>query len=212
MRASPRPLAERIGRALDAGTHVVHLREREAGAGAATAVAALETDGRGAVVTDLTLVARAPEPELLLRAVARETLIRGAGLVAGPVEALADGHVESIQVLSEWPSPVVFVGAATWDSLWSSSPPLSWRHRSSVRGSGSPCCDPPRAGWCRNVDPDSLAAHLSLGPPRSSVLSTPPVRPPRSGPEGSRPRTSAVASGPRTQPAWSAWHVGSSPR
>ena len=158
------PLAERVGRALDAGTDVVHLREREAGTGAATAVAALKAGGRGAVVADLTLVARAPDPEALVRAVAREALIRGAGLVAGPVEALADSHVESIQVLTGWPCSVVFVGATTWDPLWSSSPPLSVetpvlgaRERLTLLRSHLE-----RAG--ADIDPDSLAAHLSLGP------------------------------------------------
>lgn len=162
--AYPSPLAERVGRALGAGTDVVHLRERETGTAAATAVAALRSSGRDAVVADLALLARAPDPELLVRAVAREALIRGAGLVAGPVEALAESHVESVQVLSGWPCPVVFIGVATWDPLWSTSPLLSVevsvlgaRERLTLLRSHLE-----QAG--ADVDPDSLAAHLSLGP------------------------------------------------
>jgi Winged helix domain, variant/ATPase family associated with various cellular activities (AAA) len=158
------PLADRIGRALDAGAAVVHVRERETGTATATAVAALETSGRTAVVADLALVARAPDPDVLVRTCAREALIRGAGLVAGPVEALAESHVESVQELSGWPCPVIFVGAATWDPLWSADPPLSVEApilgaveritllRTHLERRGA------------DVAPDSLAAHLSLGP------------------------------------------------
>jgi SpoVK/Ycf46/Vps4 family AAA+-type ATPase len=84
--------------------------------------------------------------------------------VAGPVEALAENHVESVQRLCRWPSPVVFVGAATWDPRWSTTPPLALeapvlgaRERIALLGAHLA-----RAG--AEVDPDSLGAHLSLGP------------------------------------------------
>ncbi|MGA8248171.1 MAG: AAA family ATPase [Nocardioides sp.] len=160
----PCPLAERLGRAVRAGADVVHIREREVGTGAATAVAALESSGRSALVVDLTLATRGPEPDDAVLRCAREALIRGAGLVAGPVEALAEGHLESIQRLSSWPCPVVFVGNATWDPLWSTTPPLAVeapilgaRERITLLHAHLE-----RAG--ADVDPDSLGAHLSLGP------------------------------------------------
>ena len=160
----PSQLADRLAQALRAGADVVHIREREAGTGAATAVSALESSGWSAVVVDLTLVARGPEPDDVVLRCAREALIRGAGLVAGPVEALAEGHLESIQRLSKWPCPMVFVGAATWDPLWSTTPPLAVeapilgaRERITLLRAHLE-----RAG--AEVDPDSLGAHLSLGP------------------------------------------------
>ncbi len=56
-------LSDRIGHALRAGAKLVHIREREAGTGAATAVAALEMSEQATVVADLTLAARAPHPD-----------------------------------------------------------------------------------------------------------------------------------------------------
>ena len=118
------PLAERLAQALAGGAGVVHIRERESGTAAATAVAALAATGREAVVVDLSLLVRGEDPAGLLLGCAREALLRGAGLVAGPVEDLAEQHAESVQRMSRWPSPVLFLGAATWDPRWSTTPPL----------------------------------------------------------------------------------------
>jgi hypothetical protein len=160
----PSPLADRVARALRAGGGVVHIREREAGTGTALAVAALDRTDRGAVVVDLTLVTREPEPAELVLACVREALIRGAGLVAGPVEALAENNPESVRRLSRWPAPVLFVGSATWDPLWSAAPPLvvdapllGARERIALLHSHLH-----HAGAA--VEPDTLGAHLSLGP------------------------------------------------
>jgi hypothetical protein len=160
----PSALADRVGRAFNAGGSVVHIREREVGTGTALAVAALDRTDRRAVVVDLTLVTRSPEPTELVLSCAREALVRGAGLVAGPVEALAENNPEAVRRLSRWPTPVVFVGAATWDPLWSAVPPLvveapllGARQRIALLHSHLQ-----RAG--ADVEPDSLGAHLSLGP------------------------------------------------
>ena len=121
----PSPLGDRLAHALGSGAGVVHIRERETGTAAATAVAALQAIGRDAVVVDLSLLVRGPDPQELVLACAREALLRDAGLVAGPVEDLAEHHAESVQRLSRWPSPVLFLGAATWDPRWSTTPPLA---------------------------------------------------------------------------------------
>ena len=157
-------LADRLSRALRAGAGFVHVREHESGTAAATAVAALAGAGRDAVVVDLTLLTRSPDPQELLQACAREALLRGAGLVAGPVEDLAEQHVEAIQRLCRWPQPVLLVGGATWDPRWSSTPPLAVE--APVLGARE------RVSLLRDhlrrveadVDPNSLGAHLSLGP------------------------------------------------
>jgi hypothetical protein len=158
------PLADRLAHALQGGADVVHIRERETGTAAATAVAALRATGRDAVVVDLSLLVRSSDPDELVLACAREALLRDAGLVAGPVEALAEQHVESVQRLCRWPSPVFFLGSATWDPRWSTTPPLAVeaavlgaRERISLLRDHLG-----RAG--ADVDPDHLGAHLSLGP------------------------------------------------
>jgi hypothetical protein len=160
----PSPLGDRLAHALGSGAGVVHVRERENGTAAATAVAALQAIGRDAVVVDLSLVVRGPDPQEVVLACAREALLRDAGLVAGPVEDLAEHHVESVQRLSRWPSPVLFLGAATWDPRWSTMPPLAVeapvlgaRERISLLRDHLE-----RAG--ADIDPESLGAHLSLGP------------------------------------------------
>ena len=157
-------LADRLAHALRNGVEVVHIREHESGTAAATAVAALAATGREAVIVDLTLLTRSADPQELVLSCAREALLRDAGLVAGPVEELAERHVESIQRVCRWPSPVLFVGAATWDPRWSTTPPLAVE--AAVLGARE------RISLLRDhlrrvdadVDPDSLGAHLSLGP------------------------------------------------
>jgi len=160
----PSPLADRLSHALGSGADVVHVREREGGTAAATAVAALNETGRQALVVDVALLVRGPDAQEQVLACAREALLRDAGLVAGPVEELAEHHMESVQRLCRWPSPVLFFGAATWDPRWSTMPPLeveapvlgareriSLLHRHLERVGA-------------DVDPDLLGAHLSLGP------------------------------------------------
>jgi hypothetical protein len=100
------------------------VREREPGTGAATAVFALQLSGRPAVVADLTAAAQDADPVTAVSACAREALLRGAGLVAGPVEALAEERLEAVQRLTAEAVPVLLVGGANWDPRWSGSPPL----------------------------------------------------------------------------------------
>ena len=143
----------------------MHVREHESGTAAATAVAALAATGRDAVVVDLTLLTRSPDPQELLLACAREALLRDAGLVAGPVEDLAEQHVEAIQRLCRWPSPVLFVGARDLGPAVVDDAPA----RRGGAGARGPRTDlpAPRTTSERvdaDVDPDSLGAHLSLGP------------------------------------------------
>ena len=152
-----------LARTLRAGLRLVHLREHELGTGQAIAAAALAAAGRGVVAVDLTLLSRDPDPLDLAVVAGREALLRGAGLVAGPVEALADASLEALRRLSRWPVPLLLVGTGTWDPRWSPEAPLS--------------LDLPPLGvhdrvelWREHLAPGSdldaeqLAAHLALGP------------------------------------------------
>ncbi len=117
-------LARSVADGLRSGVDLVHVREHEQGTGTATAVAALHDAGHGALVVDLTLLARTTDVLQAVDRCAREALLQGAGVVAGPVEALAERHLEAVEVLTGWPVPVLLVGASHWDPRWTRRPPL----------------------------------------------------------------------------------------
>ncbi len=150
-----------LGRSLAAGVRLIHLREHEAGTGQSIAAAALAAAGRGVVALDLRLLARDADPLGLAVVAGREALLQDAGLVVGPVEALAEVSLESLHRLSRWEVPVLFVGTTTWDPRWSPETPLT--------------VDAPVLGaqdrislWREHLpadlDPEVVAAHLALGP------------------------------------------------
>ncbi|MGH8990904.1 MAG: ATP-binding protein, partial [Acidimicrobiia bacterium] len=60
----------------------------------------------------------------IARIAAREARLIGAGLVAGPVEAVAERGPTAVKSLAEAGCPVVLVGKRTWDPNWSRDVPL----------------------------------------------------------------------------------------
>lgn len=165
-RASPHasPLATRLGRALASDVTLVHLREQVAGTAAAAAVEALQLTGRGAVVVDMRRLAGEPDPPLLIRLIQREALLRGAGVVAGPVEALAGAASGAVRPLTESRLPVVLSGVASWDPQWSRSspllldaPPLNGPERAALWGEAI-------GSVGSTLDPKDVVGHLALGP------------------------------------------------
>ena len=103
---------------------LAHIREHTPGTGAGVAVAALSGYGRAALVLDLHRLAMVRDPGSVVTVAAREALLRGAGLVAGPVEGLAESALDAVHRLSWAGVPVVLVGTATWDPQWSAEAPL----------------------------------------------------------------------------------------
>ena len=162
----PAPIAEQVGRALAAGVRLVHLREKVVGTGSAVGVAALTAAGMGSLSLDLSRLAGVAPSEVagLAELAIREALLLGAGLVAGPIETLAETGPESMHRLTAADVPVILVGSTTWDPQWSTQSPL--------------LADAPVLGgrerlalWERELgphdpalDPASLAVHLALGP------------------------------------------------
>jgi hypothetical protein len=158
------PLSEALAAAIARDARLLHLREHDSGTGTASAVAALAARGRSALVVDLTLLARDADPVAAAARCGREALLQRAGVVAAPVETLAEASPEAVQRLGDWPVPVLLVGATTWDPRWTRRSPLS--------------LDAPALGarervaliqrHLRQVDAhvtsDGLAAHVSLGP------------------------------------------------
>ncbi|GAA4525418.1 ATP-binding protein [Amycolatopsis samaneae] len=118
--------ADRVARALRAGVRLCYLRQ-PGGSGAEPAEAALAETGHGAVLVDLVALAEADEPLAVVSALGREAGLRGAGLVAGPAEALADprrhgllrtltGHAARV--------PVLLHGDRPWHPDWPGATPL----------------------------------------------------------------------------------------
>jgi len=124
----PSRQAIRLGEALRAGVRLVYLRERAGGCAASLAAAALAACGRPALGLDLAALAAGPAPEEALRALAREARLLGAGVVAGPVDALrrdgAPAPDRLLRALAGLPVPVLLSGRCGWDPLWAEDGPL----------------------------------------------------------------------------------------
>ncbi|WP_111765069.1 ATP-binding protein [Nakamurella deserti] len=160
------PVAERLADALAAGRRLFHLREQGAGVGSAAAAAALTATGRRALGVDLGRLRSAPDVAALITVLGREALLRGAGVVAGPVDVLAGSDLDAVRRLADLRVPVVLVGTGTWDPHWSTSVPTAF---------DVPILTPAerRSVWLRALDdlPDAAAptveavpVHFVLGP------------------------------------------------
>ena len=118
------PVAARLALALGRDVRLVYLRDRGRRSAAAAAAAALRGSGRPVLGLDFSRVSSSEADGLVLIA-GREALLRGAGLVAGPVDGLAglvrDGAAPAHASL---PVPVLLYGEATWDPRWSPQVPL----------------------------------------------------------------------------------------
>src|SRR5690606_14042212 len=108
-----------------AGAPLVHVRERSGAAGVAAAVAALAAVGHDAVVVDLARLDPGADVAEVAAAAAREARLGSAGLVAAPLEVLAERGAAAVRVFAEAPGVVVLVGSGGWDPAWSREPPLS---------------------------------------------------------------------------------------
>jgi hypothetical protein len=158
------PAAEQLADALLSGVRLVYLRDTGSSSGRPVAAAALAAAGRSALVVDLARVAAQPSPSALVGLAGREALLTGAGLVAGPVEALDQVPRSVLHRLTGLPVPVLLVGTQVWDPSWSDvvpllldAPVLSAENRVDV--------------WRREldgaghvVDPAAVTAHFRLGP------------------------------------------------
>lgn len=176
-------LSDQLGRALVAGVGLVHLREKVAGSGSAAAVSALAAAGRGAVVVDLERVAGLSEPRAVMALAVREALLRGAGLVAEPVEALAQVRVDVVQWLTgrgltgrgltgggltatagAGAAQLLLVGRTTWDPQWSAASPLALDAPTLTVHDRWRLWERELEGHATDLDAAGLAGHLALGP------------------------------------------------
>jgi hypothetical protein len=153
-------VATRLAAALGKDVRLVYIRDRGRRSAAAAAAAALRESGRPVLGLDFGRASPAEADGLAVIA-GREALLRGAGLVAGPVEGLADLSVTALRRLSELPVPVLLHGDATWDPRW--SPQVPWQ----VDAPALSTADRSRI-WRSELDGAGESApapaHLLLGP------------------------------------------------
>ncbi|MCW2976989.1 MAG: ATPase [Actinomycetia bacterium] len=109
-----------LAAAIAAGAALCHLRDGTGSEGRALAAEAFRLAGIDALVIDLARVARDDDPGAIASLAAREARLRGAAIVAGPVDALAAEHVRRFARLAR---RTVLHGSTPWDSAWSDEPP-----------------------------------------------------------------------------------------
>jgi hypothetical protein len=157
------PEADRLARALRGAVRLIYLRESPGGGAGELAAAALSQIGLGALVVDIAKLHAEPDHVELTRALLREALLCGAGIVIGPVDQ-AD-PVPPLSRLWHPAIPVMAYGSGVWDPRWSATPPLQhsaaalpvavrarlWR--SHLHGRVAP-----------GTDPAAATAHFVLGP------------------------------------------------
>jgi hypothetical protein len=95
-------------------------------------------------------------------------LLGGAGLVAGPIEQVAQSHADVVRWLAETEIPVLLFGSSTWDPQWSTRNPLAvdapvltvgdrielWARELGAAGHNA----------AAGLSAEGLAGHLPLGP------------------------------------------------
>ena len=188
---APEPFAgeqtTRLAAALSAGQWLSYIREAGIGIGPSVAGAALAATGRPVLGVDLARVADTGNLRQTVTVLGREALLRGAGVVAGPVEALAAAGsatgAAALRQLTDLPVPVIIVGTVTWDPGWTDSVPLLIE---------APTLSPTErtALWTAALNGSGVGTdaevpvHFVLGPVRWAGLFEPRRRPPWSGRRG----------------------------
>jgi ATPase family associated with various cellular activities (AAA) len=155
-------LADDLSRAIVGGVHLTYIREGNVRTGASIAAAAFGRMARPVVAVDLTRVSAVADPAALISIAGREALLQGAGLVAGPVERLAEGSVEALRRAAEQTMPTVMFGGDTWDPLWAQETPLLVEAPTMTRDDRVQLWD--RELGTPDFDASAVTAHLVLGP------------------------------------------------
>ena len=115
---------EPLERSLRSGAHLLYIQE-SAGAGACSlAATALERAGMGALAIDLHRIDPGVDLSEIAAVAAREARLQGAGLVAGPVEAIADRGAPAVRAVAEARCQVILYGSRGWDPNWSRRVPV----------------------------------------------------------------------------------------
>jgi ATPase family associated with various cellular activities (AAA) len=116
----PAPIGDvdMLARAIEAGIPLVYIRERPGSSGRSLAAAALERLGRPGLQLDLGRLGPNEVPRDVAAATSREAALRGAGIVAGPIEVVAERGPGAVRAFAECRAPVVLIGTRPWDPAW----------------------------------------------------------------------------------------------
>ena len=109
---------------LRAGARLAYVRERIGTAAVTLAARALGRIGPPPVVVDLGRLGPADDPREAAAAAIREARLRGTGLVAGPLDVVAERGPGAVRAWAEAACPVVLHGSRGWDPTWSRSVPF----------------------------------------------------------------------------------------
>jgi ATPase family associated with various cellular activities (AAA) len=116
------PPEERLARALRRSDAFVYLHD-QATSPVEPVVDAAAGAGVEAIVIDLERVSPS-ETDLVATAAVREARLRGAVLVAGPIDSLASADPSFLPRLTSHQVPLVLTGHCGWDPGWARRPPL----------------------------------------------------------------------------------------
>jgi hypothetical protein len=116
--------AAQLERALRGGVRLVYLRERIGTGGGDVAREALRLTDRAALVLDLARLAPTDDVARVGASAAREARLLGAGLVAGPIDILAERGTWAVRAFADSRCPVVLLGERSWDPAWAREAPL----------------------------------------------------------------------------------------
>ena len=185
--ASPDPTA--LARAINAGARLVYLREKPGASGRSLAAAALQAVGLPSVVLDLHRLGPNEDASAIAATAVRDARLRGAGLVAAPVEVLGERGAGAVRAFAEPdpphlvgdPSlvpPVILIGKRSWEPGWSRSVPVlldvdapaaadraalwrAWLRPADAETNGRAA---PIASMADDGDPGELTVHFRLTP------------------------------------------------
>ncbi|MEV1044811.1 ATP-binding protein [Streptomyces sp. NPDC049916] len=122
------PEAPQVAAALATGGGLVHLLDR-GGDPRGLAAEALRAAGLRPLTVDVAALAATAEPAPLVRTLATEARLSGAGVILGPLETLAPERPEGARVLAALcaalhGTPLVAYGKKNWDPLWAAESPV----------------------------------------------------------------------------------------
>jgi hypothetical protein len=109
---------------LRAGARLAYVRERIGTAAVTVAARALGRLGPPPVVVDLGRLGPGDDSREIAAAAIREARLRATGLVAGPLDLLAERGAGAVRAWAEASCPVVLHGSRGWDPAWSRTVPF----------------------------------------------------------------------------------------
>ena len=113
-----------LARSLRAGSRLAYLRESRDGSAAGLAIAALAELSVPSVVLDLRRLLPDADVAAVARCAAREARLRGAGLVAGPLDVLAARGAAAVRAFAELGCPTVLYGTESWNPTHARAVPV----------------------------------------------------------------------------------------